>query len=481
MDISHDAIITRAIGQRLEEDRRLIDAIVKKDTQQLRRLLQFGVNPNGHPMSVRGPPMHLAAQQGSLKCVKLLVDAGAKINNSDGPYGSTGFRQVVTPLHVAVKHSNVGMVRLLALMGADIDIPDRDGFTVRELVSHRKDLCLVVEQAVKERQNQSWSQASVNFNEARKNSSKREHTQGRQYEAGKLQLHDSCKSMSRANFNQPKTNHPSLQKEQHQQQKIRAYSDGNVQNRERISHSTVHNVPHPEKLSHSQQSYSKNGSKIPVVVSRYEQQQQRQQQSSGGSSSSLSGFTSFYQRGVTNNCIKSDNPINLNNVNNKKSIESNHSRNQTQYYAQHQNLHQYKQIGLPINVNQSETNTGSYSINRYRTNTSSTIRKVVRPVIPKLDLSKVKPTIEDSSIDSCEQDFDYQQEQQFEQQVLDLSYQHEHRNDCDREQEPGPKRTKGFKNKTNSIENDVQSFCTCRSFTTSSSSTNNTISLVACV
>ncbi|HYF97976.1 MAG TPA: ankyrin repeat domain-containing protein [Coxiellaceae bacterium] len=85
----------------------LIDAILNRDIEQLKKLLAAGANPNGHDDKAAIRPLHFAAQQNVLEAIPLLMEAGAKLEASTSPEGDT-------PLKIAQIHGHVQMVGLLA-------------------------------------------------------------------------------------------------------------------------------------------------------------------------------------------------------------------------------------------------------------------------------------------------------------------------------------------------------------------------------
>jgi len=83
----------------------------------IKNLLSHGALEAPHPKEKL--PLHTAARAGSCDSMRLLLEAGAAINER----GSRGR----TPLHVAVRHGHAMVVRLLRTCGADMDIDDDAG------------------------------------------------------------------------------------------------------------------------------------------------------------------------------------------------------------------------------------------------------------------------------------------------------------------------------------------------------------------
>ena len=93
------------------DDKALLDATRRGDAAAVRTLLEEGADPNvaqGDGLSA----LHLAAQEGNLEVVELLLGAGAKVEAKTqiGEY---------TPLHVASEGAHAAVVRALLEAGAD--------------------------------------------------------------------------------------------------------------------------------------------------------------------------------------------------------------------------------------------------------------------------------------------------------------------------------------------------------------------------
>lgn len=71
--------------------------------------------------SMRSTPLHLAAEEGSMECTKLLLDAGAtcESKNSRGQ----------TPLHLAALSQSAETLDVLISTGAKVNMEDNDGRT----------------------------------------------------------------------------------------------------------------------------------------------------------------------------------------------------------------------------------------------------------------------------------------------------------------------------------------------------------------
>ena len=81
---------------------------------------QLLLNRGADPMRLGGDatrlPIHLAASDGSLECVRILLDAGSHFDGADALDG-----REETPLDIAVACGSYDVVRALILAGADMD------------------------------------------------------------------------------------------------------------------------------------------------------------------------------------------------------------------------------------------------------------------------------------------------------------------------------------------------------------------------
>ena len=87
-------------------------------------LLTRGADPNWSGRKakyLRDGPLHIAAMNGHVECVELLLHANANLVARDD--------QLQTPLHLACRYGRLAVVRNLVETGADIELEDRNGRT----------------------------------------------------------------------------------------------------------------------------------------------------------------------------------------------------------------------------------------------------------------------------------------------------------------------------------------------------------------
>ncbi|PON46106.1 N-terminal acetyltransferase A, auxiliary subunit [Parasponia andersonii] len=85
--------------------------------EALKVLLERHANPNAETDDDITPLLSAVAA-GSLPCLELLIQAGAKVNVSAGG---------ATPLHIAADHGSVEIIKCLLKAGADPNVTDEDG------------------------------------------------------------------------------------------------------------------------------------------------------------------------------------------------------------------------------------------------------------------------------------------------------------------------------------------------------------------
>jgi ankyrin repeat protein len=96
--------------------RKLINAIDKNDTAAASSLISSGsVNLNVEPW-----PLHHAAENGRVKIMTMLLDAGADINAVEEKYRRTA-------CHVAIRHDQFDALKLLVERGANLGVVDSLG------------------------------------------------------------------------------------------------------------------------------------------------------------------------------------------------------------------------------------------------------------------------------------------------------------------------------------------------------------------
>lgn len=83
-------------------------------------LINAGANVNQHDLG-QCTPLHWACVKGDLKMAELLLQSGANPNAQDLAYS--------TPLHEAVRKNHLSMTRLLLKYDAKFDVPDLSGST----------------------------------------------------------------------------------------------------------------------------------------------------------------------------------------------------------------------------------------------------------------------------------------------------------------------------------------------------------------
>lgn len=94
-------------------------AISKGQKGVVRNLLRKGANPNERYLD--RTPIHLAASKGDVDILKILIDAGAKVDVRS-PHGST-------PLESAVLNGHLKVVQMIVEHGANIDSQDSRYYT----------------------------------------------------------------------------------------------------------------------------------------------------------------------------------------------------------------------------------------------------------------------------------------------------------------------------------------------------------------
>ena len=110
------------MGNLVSKAERLHELVSSNKTEELKELLaQWGVNVNCRETRDRRTPLMLAAENGFVQCVELLLDKGADVNVTN-IYG-------YTPLIYAAKKGSRECVKLLLDKGADVNVGDNHWYT----------------------------------------------------------------------------------------------------------------------------------------------------------------------------------------------------------------------------------------------------------------------------------------------------------------------------------------------------------------
>lgn len=82
-------------------------------------MLTYGADVRFQFGPMKSTPLHLAAEEGSAECTKLLLEAGAacEAQNARGQ----------TPMHLAVLSQSIETLDILLNIGAKVNIEDNDG------------------------------------------------------------------------------------------------------------------------------------------------------------------------------------------------------------------------------------------------------------------------------------------------------------------------------------------------------------------
>jgi ankyrin repeat protein len=104
---------------------------VKGDLETVKVLLKANANANATASLLnftKVTALHIAAEVGHTKIVKVLLDAGAEVDARTS--------NDTTPLHQAAQEGHLDIVRELLIAGADLDARDDNGTTPHDFALH---------------------------------------------------------------------------------------------------------------------------------------------------------------------------------------------------------------------------------------------------------------------------------------------------------------------------------------------------------
>lgn len=110
---------------------RLIQAVSVHNTEEVKRLLECGVNPNSTDSQLRSA-LHVAVSKGYTDIVQLLLSYGADPNKRDVIYN--------TPLHLAACIHNLSIISMLINAKADVSCLDMHGRNPLQLASSKLEI-----------------------------------------------------------------------------------------------------------------------------------------------------------------------------------------------------------------------------------------------------------------------------------------------------------------------------------------------------
>ena len=111
-------------------------AVISGDSVKVLSLLENGVDVNS--VYDGGTALYLAAYEGHLDIVNILLDSGAHIDSRDNSYGNTA-------LGAAVYKNDRIIVKRLIKAGADVNTRDQDGYTVLMIAVANADYEIVLD------------------------------------------------------------------------------------------------------------------------------------------------------------------------------------------------------------------------------------------------------------------------------------------------------------------------------------------------
>ena len=110
-------------------------AAALSDVPAVRHLLSQGNNPNNDVDDSGRTAMHLAALNGNIQIVAILIKAQAKVDVTD-PLGNT-------PLFYAAERNQLDIAQLLMDVGAEVDKQNKNGMTPLMVAASRGNIAIV--------------------------------------------------------------------------------------------------------------------------------------------------------------------------------------------------------------------------------------------------------------------------------------------------------------------------------------------------
>lgn len=113
----------------------LMYAVVNEQPFACQLLIKHGAKVDQRGLESLQTPLHVAAENGSLEIVKILVARGAEVNKAD-LFGRH-------PIHLAAMKGHLPLIRLLLAMGAALNAKDQNGKTVMHYAALSKNSDLI--------------------------------------------------------------------------------------------------------------------------------------------------------------------------------------------------------------------------------------------------------------------------------------------------------------------------------------------------